>query len=708
MSTSRVDFSYAFGTPHRLTVARPDSGDKTILDVQPGSLRMAWTYDSLVRFPLAIYASPQTNWDFTLKPEIDDKPFETSRWTRVDGCLPILDNTYTDPRGNVRLQIAGAALAAVTRIEMTNTDNKPHTFALTCTSKECLTAGYNPAWIDEPEFGDTIITGWRERGDRVALLGVGAQACQAPAGHVLRMVWTVQPRQNAVGYLVRPYRAYKSDISWLRRHDWQEEFNQAVAEWKDLLARARQFDIPDPGVRDGFYACLADLYIMREPVAEGYIAATAGTECYRAANCAEPAVLAICLDQLGYHEDAERGYQMCLDQQGDDGDWADPKGWSNHWWSSSGFKSWAVMEHYKLTRDRAYLEKIFPKMLASSRFHEHARAKTRKLVNGQRPVTYGLMPRGQGDCGLADGDEYYGVYYPHNFWPVFADACAFEAATILNRPEAGELKHIYETALNDLLTSLDKGAITEDGYRWIPGPPGKTSGSRWGALNALAPCRLLPADHDLITGTIRKLESRMSPGGMPVHTGWQKDGMWVAITLDNLAQALLMRGEGDKVAAYLYATFNHGTPLYTWCEERGQEPGNNNCTGDRQHLFTPVAVIRCLRDMFVMEDGDGLHLARAIDREWLASGQSVGVQKAPTHFGEVSWHLQYDAKASKIVGCAEFSEACTAKWAKLHIRLPNNRKIASVSSKSKIEVSPDGLSVQIANPRGKIDLEIVL
>jgi len=43
----QVDFSYAFATPHRIIVGHLDASDRTLLDVQPGSLRMAWTYDSM-------------------------------------------------------------------------------------------------------------------------------------------------------------------------------------------------------------------------------------------------------------------------------------------------------------------------------------------------------------------------------------------------------------------------------------------------------------------------------------------------------------------------------------------------------------------------------------------------------------------------------------------------------------------------------------
>ena len=56
-----------------------------------------------------------------------------------------------------------------------------------------------------------------------------------------------------------------------------------------------------------------------------------------------------------------------------------------------------------------------------------------------------------------------------------------------------------------------------------------------------------------------------------------------------------------------------------------------------------MAVVRALRDMLVMESGDGLNLALGTDREWLASGKPVGIAGACTHFGPVSYQMQYDA-----------------------------------------------------------------
>ena len=374
-------------------------------------------------------------------------------------------------------------------------------------------------------------------------------------------------------------------------------------------------------------------------------------------------------------------------------------------WAMSGFKSWAAIEHFLLTDDRAYLEKVFPHMLASSRWQETQRARTRVMKDGARPATYGLMPRGMGDCGLKDGDDLYGVFLPHNMWAVYADRVAAEVAETLGKTdEAKELRAIHDAGLADLLQALDAGAIAEDGYRWIPGVAGKTCGSRWGALNALFPCRILPADHELVTGTLRQLRAHMSPGGLPLNTGWMPNGLWVAIALDNLAEVHLVRGEGDEAADLVYATLNHGTPLYTWCEERAPQPGAPETTGDRQHLWTPVAVVRELRDALVLEDGHCLHIARGTHRAWLGGGQPLGITAAPTHFGVITFEMSYDPAAKRVHGKVLFpTEGArnALETAFLHLRLPGGLRATAVNPESRAELMPDGTALRWTAPKGE-------
>ena len=702
---SKIDFAYAFAPPHRLTVGRPDDSHRTLLDLQPGSLRLAWTYDNLTGYPLGSFMTPHVNWAIRVTPRIDGQPLSQSRWTRLGGYLPALENVYLDPRGSVRLEVIGAREAALVRIEINNTDGRPHQFVVACDSANW---GENRAWVDPSHWtGDYLLAGWLDRADRVLVAGLGAEQYslasdgRPPGPRSMLLVWNIPPGEKRSGWLVRPYGAYLSDLDALRKTDWAGQFTEAGGEWQALLAGASRLTIPDRGVATAFLACLADLFIMREPVAGGYVAGVPGTEVYRAANSFEASIMAVALDQVGLHDQSAEGHRVCLDMQGSDGEWDDPQGWGHLMWGGAGFKAWAAMEHYRMTRDLGYLTDVYPRMAASARWRERQRARTREATDAGRPLVYGLMPRGVGDCGLADGDDNYGVFLPHNIWALYADELAVEAARILGRTDdLAELRAIYETARADLLAALERGSIQEKDYRWIPGVPGKTSGSRWGVLNALYPCGLLPPNHDLITGTLQRIESHMSPGGIPLHTGWMEDGMWVAIALDNVAEAHLARGEGDAAAAYLYATLNHGTPLITWCEERGQEPGTTKCSGDRQHLWTPVAVVRELRDAFVMEQADGLHLALGTHRDWLGGGKPIGVTGAPTHFGRLTYEMKYEQARKAVSGEVRLEEDARPPSLVLHVRLPGGRRVVAVDSTGQAIIMAGGEAILWRAPKG--------
>jgi hypothetical protein len=677
-AAERVDFSYAFGPPHRITIARPTASEKTLLDLEKGAVTASWTYGDLRSVPLAAWQPPRTEWHVRIQPQVDGKPFAQSRWTRGGRYLPMLDNVYEDAAATVRLEAIGGVTGALVRVTARNRGAAPHRISIQCEVRGGWVA-HNPSFMTPGRDPDALVAAQHERADRLLLFAVGGDAYPV-AAKSMTLEWNVAAGQTRSGWLVRPYAAYERELPALRTQDWDAEALAGQKEWNGLLARATRFDIPDAGVRDAFYASLADLFIMREPMANGYVGGIAGTEVYRSSNPAEPGMTAIALDQVGLHQDAAEGLRIHIDMQEADGEWADTAGWSHHGWGVSGFKAWAAMEHYRLTGDRKYLAAVLPHLAASSRWQEAQRATTRLSPGGVRPATYGLMPRGMGDGGLMNGTDYFGVFYPHNILAVFADRLSAEAATILDQTaDAAALWKIYETARTDLLASFEKGAIGEGSWRWIPGTPGLTSGSRWGTLYAVFPAGILDPHHPLVEGTIRKIAQAVSPGGQPINTGWMKDGAWVAVTLDNLAETHLMRQESDQAVAYLYSTLNHATPLYTWCEERGQEPGTTKTAGDRQHLWTPLAVVRFLRDAMVMEQDGELHLALGTARSWLAQGKTVGVGKAPTHFGDVGFRIAADLDRHVLRAEIDAPQRSNPKAIVLHLRHPERARIRRVT-----------------------------
>ena len=70
-----------------------------------------------------------------------------------------------------------------------------------------------------------------------------------------------------------------------------------------------------------------------------------------------------------------------------------------------------------------------------------------------------------------------------------------------------------------------------------------------------------------------------------------------------------------------------------------------------------------------MELGNELHLGLGIPRAWLVSGEPVGITKAPTHFGHISYQLTYSIETQSIQGYVSLPADKQVDTV-LHLRLP--------------------------------------
>ena len=235
-AADKVDFSYAFAPPHRITVAGPSASNKTLLDLEPGSLTAHWTYDDLRGLPLGIFKSPRLQWHVRMRPLVDGQPFASSKWTRGERFLPMLDNLYEQQGASVRMEVIGGAKADVIRVTVRNADTRPHKVAVECEVRSGWVA-HNPSWIEPGVDPDTLLACQSDRADRVLMFSTGA--ADYPTERMKTVPsWTLAAGETRTGWIVRPYETYQEDLAALRRRDWAGEFAAAVGVWRELLARA--------------------------------------------------------------------------------------------------------------------------------------------------------------------------------------------------------------------------------------------------------------------------------------------------------------------------------------------------------------------------------------------------------------------------------------------------------------------------------------
>lgn len=73
---------------------------------------------------------------------------------------------------------------------------------------------------------------------------------------------------------------------------------------------------------------------------------------------------------------------------------------------------------------------------------------------------------------------------------------------------------------------------------------------------------------------------------------------------------------------------------------------------------------------------DTLWLCKATPREWLADGEQIQVQNAPTRWGTVSMSLHSEIQSGRVYGELILPEKCPNVV--LRLRVPENKKIVTL------------------------------
>lgn len=681
MKKTQIDFSYAFAEPHRICVCLPESSNKTLFDCTKESLMMLWSDSNTKNNPLGAYKRVRLDWKVKITAKCNDVAMEAFCWERIDGYIPSLLYKAQADGTLLTIQCVATELGDVLNISIANTtDMDKKVYLDACVLDNTI----NTKWVDFDCKYSVVNPIFNDASDRIVIMDASINGTVPSRREAVTYAYSLKAGETANNILIRPNKKYNDDIDVLLGTDWNTLCEQGLNAWKDIIRKAPVFDLPDQLIENAYKACLCDIFVMREEQADGRIAGLAGTEMYRSANTGEPCFQSLALSKYGFFEQAKENIEFVAQFQIENGSWEDDKQWGKYMWSTSGWKSLCVKQYYLRTGDKEFLKENFERMLRSAKWSKEQRDKTKQKNSPDSPY-WGLMPRGMGDCGLKDNDDLFGVFYPHNFLHCMGLETAVWAAKELNRDD------VYAMLLADyldykgcILKSLEEGHIKEqDGSIWIGGSAYNKSGSRWGVADAVYPSNILSVNHPLAVGTMNKLQSNISTGGLPKNLGWIPDGLWVAIALDAMAYVNILSDKADISADYLVSALNHGTPLFTWCEERTEEKGAKKITGDLQHAWTPICITQFVRDMLISDhlfNDDMLHITCAVPRYFYEEGNLIEVKDAPTFWGKISFRIQISEET--ITFTTDLKAFDKSKKLCIYLRLPDKNAKVSLASTS--------------------------
>ncbi len=326
------------------------------------------------------------------------------------------------------------------------------------------------------------------------------------------------------------------------------------------------------------------------------------------------------LEEAGLADAAAKAVEFYLKAQRSDGRFETQA----KQFDANGQAVWVLWQYYKITGDRPFLARAYPQMRKAVEWTRQAR----RQAPADSPYA-GLLP-----AAVADGEYLWdGKHHivGYDLWNLRGILCTADAAAILGK--AGEANELLEEA-NSYGKAID-AACQRTGLAHFP-PSWEKKGTHWGNTETLWPTELFDCNDPRVTALIH--HARKVQGGGFIEGTIQWLGMPDAIHPYMSAyttMASLARGEDEQVVEDFYWYLLHSTAAhafpegifykrrFAWSDTIPHVTGASNCA-------------LLLRHMLVHERGEQLDLLAAVPDGWLADGQEIRVQRAPTHFGVMS------------------------------------------------------------------------
>lgn len=512
--------------------------------------------------------------------------------------------------------------------------------------------------------------------------------------------------------LAIPLSSFASNDDWRRVSalDYAAKLDDVIAYWRAYIGAGAQFDLPEAILSDLHRAVQVHVALSadKDPV-NGLIVVPAAT--WRYGACGNEACWQITmLDQAGHHDRAEAYLETFLRTQGAmglDGRFGSPKGalqgldLDGGVVVRSGFgynlDHGVIMEclaqHYRLSGDRAWLERVTPNLLAACEFVLRERACTQVYdAVGDRVPEWGLLPAGH----LEDNPEW------RHWFAVNAHAYAglqaiAEVLHETGHPAAERLLREAAAYREDIRVAAHRAMVEAPVVRLSDGSfvphiptrtdlPGRELGwfreAAYGALH-LAECGVLDPHEPEVTWLLEDLEDNLFVSrewGRPIDRErfwFSHGGATIQPGLADLAIDYLRR---DQVEHGLRALFNAlASSLYpdvrAFTEHPVIELGHG--VGPFYKSSDEAKWLTWLRAFLLREEGRTLWLAPGVPRAWFAAGRSFGVQRAASFFGPLSYRVK--CAASDVAIEIEAAWRATPEELCLRLRRPDRAPMRRVT-----------------------------
>ncbi|MHB0938463.1 MAG: hypothetical protein ACYC6A_18875 [Armatimonadota bacterium] len=448
--------------------------------------------------------------------------------------------------------------------------------------------------------------------------------------------------------------------------DFDARHAECRAFWQAKLARAARLNLPERRIHEMALAGLlhCDLVALgKEP--DGPLAATIG---WYAPIGTESSPIIQYFDAMGWHDIARRSLEYFLAKQHNDGFMQNFGGYM----VETGAALWTMSEHYRYTRDDAWVAQWKDRLLLSCDYLIAWRR--RNMLESLRGRGYGMIDGKVGD----PEDETH--YFMNSGYACAGLAGVAEMLRALDSAKSAELEAEAEAMKADIRAALldciaRSPVVPLRNGAWVPALPPWAEGT--GSLSLFAEGGLVYTH-----GGFPCRDSAVGPLWLVYNGIVDADEPLAALLLNYHCELFTMQDvafsqpfysrhdyahiKRGEVKAFLQ-TYYHGfagladRETYTFWEHYFHASPHK--THEEAWFLMQT------RWMLYLEQGDTLLVLPGVPRAWLEHGKTVEFKEMASYFGPVSAKVESQVDYGQITAVVECGGA--RKPATLELRLPH-------------------------------------
>jgi hypothetical protein len=344
---------------------------------------------------------------------------------------------------------------------------------------------------------------------------------------------------------------------------------------------------------------------------------------------------------------------------------------------------WAYGQHYRMTKDRQFAEKVFPSIKRAVKW----------LMVTREDDPLHLMIRSD----VKDNEDIPGHITGYNFLALAGLKNAIIMADDLGyKHDAEQFRKEYQDYYKTFMDVLTPLTDKTGGYI-PPALDGKIEGQDWGNLLGAYPENILDPMDPRITATLKTAHAKYQEGIMTYGNGrWLHHYLTIKNTLTEL-----MRGEQEQAIREFYGLLLHTSSTQAGFEYNIRPWGDRNFQRNLPpHGWFAAEYRTLLRNMLVRESGNDVHLLSAVSPAWIGAYKEISAANVPTEYGTISYDVRQPDNSSAVINIA-------AQWrnapAAIVIHVPWFMSVSAVTvdgnpvtvSAGKISVPADAKKIHI-------------